>query len=376
MTADGAVVPRPAPRWWVLGTVLLGGALLCVFAWVAVTHSGANRFGNVRPVKVAGSALQLVRGAGHPELSSFVVESSAEGIAALSAEVPPFAAANYRRVEWTLRTSQPPDGLAFVWRTRENPRRTYSKPLQWLADRIAPMNLDESDGWKGTITGIGLVARGQLPAAIEVEAVRFPAASARAVLAETFGQWVAPVSLKGYAIAFPFDAERADTLPMAQAIASAVALAMAAYFLLARLRGWPADARVFWAIFAAGWILLDARWQFDLGRESARAAARFAGKLPENKNLAADDGPIYMLAQDIRKALPPPPARVIVLCDNKVLGVRIAHFLYPHNVSRNVKTKEGEAAGTTLRSSFSAASSSTPQRSGWPGRTAVRCPPN
>jgi hypothetical protein len=342
LSAAEGIAPRPAAPWWKVATGLLGIALLGVLAGIVVTHSGTNRFGNIPPVKVAGALLQQVRGAGHPEQSMFIVESSAEGIAALSAEVPPFAAANYRRVEWTLRTAQPPDGLAFVWRTRENPRRTYSKPLQWLAGRIAPMNLDESDGWRGTITGVGLIVRGTLSAPIEIDSVRFPPASARAVLVDTFGQWTAPVPLNGYAIAFPFDAERVHFLPIAQAFAIAVALAMAAYLLVMRLREASVDPRVLWAIFAAAWILLDVRWEVDLAREVAGTAERFFGKSPEEKAFAADDAAVYALAQDLRRALPPPPARVVVLSENKVLAVRIAHFLYPHNVSRNMRVKDVE----------------------------------
>ena len=342
LSAAEGIAPRLAVPWWKVATGLLGIAFLCVLAGIVVTHWGSNGFRNIPSINVAGAALQLVKGAGHPEKSSFILESSAEGVAALSAEVAPFAAANYRRVEWTLRTPQPPDGLAFVWRTRENPRRTYWKPLQWLAGGIAPLNLQESDGWRGTITGVGLVARGTLAAPIEIDSVRLPPASARAVLVETFGQWTVPVPLKGYAIAFPFDAERAHFLPIAQAFAIAVALAMAAYLLLAHVRDATADPRVLWAIFAAGWILLDVRWQADLAREVAGTAERFFGKTPEEKALAADDAAVYVLARDLRLALPPPPARIIVLSQNTVLALRIAHFLYPHNVSRNVRVEEAE----------------------------------
>jgi hypothetical protein len=167
-----------------------------------------------------------------------------------------------------------------------------------------------------------------------------PAATLRGTLAEILRQWAAPVPLQGYAISFPFDAERAHFLPLAQAVAITIALAMAVYFLLAQWRGWPSDARVFWAVFATGWILLDARWQVDLGREVVGAIERFAGKSPEQKALAADDAAVYVLAQDLRRALPSPPARVLVLCDNRLIAVRIAYFLYPHNVSRNMEIED------------------------------------
>jgi hypothetical protein len=97
-----------------------------------------------------------------------------------------------------------------------------------------------------------------------------------------------------------------------------------------------------WAIFAAAWILLDLRWQVDLGREVAAAAEQFAGKTSEQKALAADDALLAALAQELRGALPPPPARVLVLSDNGLISLRVAHFLFPHNVSRNRSARDEE----------------------------------
>jgi len=339
LSAAEGIASGPSWPWWKLSAGLFGGALLCVILWIVITHAGAHKFGSQPPLTVAGASLHLVRGGGHPDETSFLLESAEDGVAALSADVRPFEARDYPRVEWVVRAAEVPAGLAFAWRTRENPRRSYSKPLQWLAGHIAPMSLDDSDGWRGTITGIGLVARGPLTAPIEVVSVHLPAASAGATLAQTFAQWAAPFPLKGYAIAFPFDAERAHFMPMAKAVAIAVALALVVYLLLARLRHWPADTRVLWAIFAAGWIVLDARWQVNLGRELALAAERFAGKTSEEKALAADDAAVYLLAQDVRRALPPPPVRIIILSDSDLIALRVAHFLYPHNVSRNAPAK-------------------------------------
>jgi hypothetical protein len=74
----------------------------------------------------------------------------------------------------------------------------------------------------------------------------------------------------------------------------------------------------------------------NLGREVALAFERFSGKWGDERALAAEDAAVFKLAQEILRALPSPPARVLVLCDNELLAVRLAHFLYPHNVSRNL----------------------------------------
>ncbi|MEO8302735.1 MAG: hypothetical protein ABI724_01315 [Betaproteobacteria bacterium] len=336
MSAAEGVAPRPAWPWWAIAAGLLASAMAGVIVWIVMTHTGADRFANAPPFTVPGASFQLTRGGGHPDKTSFILESVQEGLAALSAEITPFSADKYPRVEWLIHTAQPPAELAFVWRTRENPRRTYSKPLRWLAGRVAPLQLTTSEGWLGTITGIALVVRGSLPAPLEVVSVRMPSTSAAATMKEVYAQWATHFPLKGYAITFPFDVERVHFLSIAMATALATGLAILAYLLLARWRGWPVDARVLWATFAAAWILLDARWQLNLGREAALAVERFSGKSADEKALAAEDAPVFVLAQDLRRSLPPPPNRVLVLSDNDLLAVRLAHFLYPQNVSRNL----------------------------------------
>lgn len=342
MSAAQGAAPGPAWPWWGIAAVLLGSAIAAVFVWIVMTHTGADRFASVPALTVAGASLQLTRGGGHPENTSFIVESTQEGLAALSAEITPFPAEKYPRIDWRIRTAQPPEEVAFVWRTRENPRRSYSKPLQWLAGRVVPLHLTAGDGWHGTITGVALVVRGALPAPLEVVSVQMPSTSAAATAKEVYAQWATHFPLTGYAITFPFDAERAHFLSIAMATAIATGLAIVAYVLLARWRGWPVDARVLWATFAAAWILLDVRWQLNLGREAALAVERFSGKSADEKALAAEDAPVFVLAQDLRRSLPLPPNRVLVLSDNAILAVRLAHFLYPQNVSRNLS---GQGAG-------------------------------
>lgn len=343
-SAGGAGETAPGSRWpwWAIGATLFALALAGVLAWAVATNSGADRFGATPPRTVNGATFQLTHGSGHPEGTSFILESAQDGLASLSADIQPFPAEKYPRVEWDMHSLDPPGELAFAWRTRENPRRTYSKPLFWLFDRILPLRLDANEGWRGTITGVALVARGNMRAPLEVRSLNLPSTSAGATLAATFAQWATHFPFQGYTISFPFDAERAHFMPIAKGIAIACGLAILVYLGLARLRTRQVDWRVPWAIFAAGWILLDLRWQVNLAFEVAAAAERFGGKTSEEKALARDDAPLVALAQELRRALPPPPARVLVLCDNAVIALRIAHFLYPYNVSRNRSARNEE----------------------------------
>ena len=94
------------------------------------------------------------------------------------------------------------------------------------------------------------------------------------------------------------------------------------------------DRRVLWAIFLGGWVLLDLRWQASLWRDLVDQGLPFAGKTSEEKHQAAEDSTLFALVEKMKAALPAPPARVVLFCDNTAICSRAAFFLYPHNVYR------------------------------------------
>ena len=81
-----------------------------------------------------------------------------------------------------------------------------------------------------------------------------------------------------------------------------------------------------------GWLVLDARWTFALGRQSAETGRTFGGKSDADRHLAADDGPLYAFVTRAKAAMPPTPQRVFVVAQAHYFRGRAAYHLYPHNV--------------------------------------------
>ncbi len=324
---------------WSVGLFATGIALLLLA--VLATHAGANWFDDAPEIVVGGAGLQVVRGTGAVQGASLVVEAAQNGLAAVAVPNVSFAAEARPRVEWSLRSAQPPQDIAFVWRTREDPGRTHARPLQWTVSGPAPLELGSDEGWQGTITGIGLVVRGTLRTPLVIDGVRVPSGSARATMHALVSQWGTYFPLQGYAVAFPFDSERGAMLPLAQALAVAVGIALALAFAIARWRDAPVRAPVVWVVLGLAWIALDARWQANLWRTVVAAHERYSGKDMEAKWQASDDAALHTLARELLKVLPPPPARIVIVSDNAVLRVRLGHFLYPHNVHAPLKLPRG-----------------------------------
>ena len=332
---NAAAPAAPAPRWWLAaGSLLLAGYAIVLVALVA-WHAGGEWSGGPPAIVVPGSALELVRGGGRAAGNTFVLDApDATGTAIVAARVAPLPAARHARVEWKLATPGAGEpALTFVWRTRDQPARTLTKAMRWVDGSIAPLALDPADGWTGTVTGFGLAVRGALPAPLVLESVTLPAVSAATAVETIRGQWTARYPFKASSIAFPFDEERNDHLSLLAATALAQVLAIAGYLLLARRLGWTFDARVLWAVFLGGWLLLDARWQVGLWRQLGDTARAYAGKSTDEKHRAAVDREYYALMREMGAALPAAPTRVFFLSDNPSLRARGAFFLYPHNVN-------------------------------------------
>ncbi len=339
-----AATPSTPDRAWALGAALLLAGIALVVAWTAASHSEGNIFTTAPAIELPGNAFAPVRGAGHKSGPAFVLESlDASHLAVLSSRVEPFHADDYHRITIKLHSANidspapPVADIMLVWRTAERPGRNFSKPLSWSGAQPTPIEMRSADGWVGSITGIALAVRGELPHPLVLEALSIQDMSATTATTDIVTQWAAFMPFVATSITAPFDQERMHLLPLLPAVAFAIAFACLVY--RAARRGKPLDSRVLWAICIGGWLILDARWQVNLWRQLAQTATQYAGKTDEQKHLAASDFEVYALMRQVNAALPAPPVRIHLLADSLALRTRAAFFLYPHNVYHDLAEK-------------------------------------
>ena len=330
--ADAAPTAAQGQAWIVGGGLLIAGVAVSLL-FAAIVHSDGNWRSGPAAISVDGSAFALVRGRGHRDERTFVLEATdGERLAVLSARVAPFSADGHPRVDFNLHSTDVlPVELVFLWRTQERPNRNFSKPLTWTGTHIAPLDLGPDDGWAGSITGVALVARGVLPRPLVLESLSVPTVSVVTVLEDIANQWAAFIPIVAASVTLPFDDERSHYTTLLATLACGGFVAAAIYWLLTR-RAFPRDPSVYWAIFIAAWLILDARFQVNLWRQLTRTAAMFAGKTGEEKRLASDDHELYTLMREVSMALPSPPVRIHFIADDLALRTRGSYFLYPQNV--------------------------------------------
>ncbi len=334
MSDPAAVAPSAVRRESPGRLALLLAAAFALALAAAVTMRAGPRFTTGQStIDVPASGMHVVRGRGRLEGDRLVLDGLDAGHAAVAfATTTPFAAADYTRAIWRLATAAPAGAqLGFVWRTRDDPGRTFTRPLAAARGSIE-VDLSGHPDWRGTIVGVGLGVRGALDAPLQIEAFEIRANAWTATLSDVLRDWgESPYAGRRTAIG-QLSFEEHHIAPFVAVVAMALALSMAWLGYRGWRHGTPIAPWAFAALFLAGWFAVDLRWQTLLWREHAAAWAAFAGKPLDGKRASLDDAAIFEVARKVRDAPRSPTGRILVVADSSHLRQRIAWFLYPANV--------------------------------------------
>jgi len=331
------------PPW--AGVAALFAATLAIAVVVAVAlNAGPRLHGDPPTIDVPGSAMQAVKGRARVERSAFVLEAlGADGVGLIVAPVRAFDADEYSRVTWRMASDAARGAdLVMVWRTREQPGRTFTAPIDWSRGPAA-VDLTREPDWSGSIQGVALAVRGQLPVPLAISGLSIHSNAWDVTLRDIVRQWLEWPRASGRMTVTQLSDEARHVAPILTVVAGGVALAIAFLIVRARKRRARVATGAVAALFLAGWLVLDLRWQSILWRQHAASVMQFAGKSIDEKRASDADAPIFDVARKVRDAERPRDGRILVLSDNAHLRTRVGWFLYPENVFYNARVQNRDA---------------------------------
>lgn len=329
--------PATASPWTVrvavLGT-LAGSVLVCVVGYLALAAPGPW-IGGAPPLRWTASELSIKRGSGGLTGNALVLTApDPTGTVVISLPTS-FRSKDYLQIG--LDVDRIPQGVeaALLWRNDYQPARLFSRALSVEAGRIAPAVVAGEPNWIGRVDGLALVLRGPFTAPIILRgAVARPMTPAQ-VLGDRLREWLAFEPWNGASINNLTGGADTQDLPLPVLVAAVAGLAALAYVALARWRPrvlGPTVGVVCAAFFVGAWLVVDARWQWNLLRQVNITRAQYAGKSWRERHLAAEDGPLFAFIEKARAKLPAPPVRVFMAADAHYFRDRGAYHLYPYNV--------------------------------------------
>ncbi|MBA3504616.1 MAG: hypothetical protein H0T80_02400 [Betaproteobacteria bacterium] len=324
--------------------LLLLAAALAVAAIAYLTFAvPASWFPGATAKTWGARDLSLVRGTGaivNNELVLTGVDNNGQALIALSSDLP---ARDYAAIAWDVRDVPATTDVRLVWRSDYAPQKVISVPVPIQSEQLLPVIVVEDPGWLGRVNGLALLIRGPLSQPIRIRGVTAKPMGAVETLSDRIREWWSFERWTGTSINSVTGGADVQDLPLPLLLAVAIAATALLVWALARWRRLPRRSTLAWTIavvFAASWGLLDARWLWNLARQTQVTAAQYAGKDWREKHRAADDGGLFAFIEQVRATLPAAPVRVFVVSDAHYFRGRAAFHLYPHNVffesSRNV----------------------------------------
>ncbi len=335
--ADLGVTPiQTAQRRNVLRATLIfiGSVAVCLIVYLAATVPGAW-FPKALQKAWSAAQLQLTRGAGEMVGDELVVKATdANGIAivSLTTELP---STDYQALAWIGIDFPDRATVQLLWRTDYAPARMNSTPVDIESGRPLPVLVGKNPAWIGRITGIALAIQGPVSQPLRIRGVVAKPMGAAETVSDRAHEWLAFQGWTGTSINTITSGADVQPLPLPLLLAIAVAVAAATAILLKRWKPGSLPTSIgatVAAFFLVAWLVLDARWMWDLARQAKLTAAQYAGKSAIEKHEAAEDGRLFDFVQQALKVMPAKPARVFVAATAHYFRGRAAYHLYPHSV--------------------------------------------
>jgi hypothetical protein len=296
------------------------------------------------PVKQWGVRdLTLPRGAGGAANNELVVTGADSAGQIYVAVVTDLRARDYATIAWNARDVPADADVHFLWRTDYAPRKIFSMPVTVEAGRLLPVIVANNAGWLGHVTGIGLVFRGAVSQPFAISGAAARPSGAIGILQDRAREWLAFERWSGTSINTIAGGDDVQSLPLPLLVALSTVLAAGAMLAWRRFRPAAGTLDVAAAIaimFAASWLVLDARWTWNLARQVQATIAQYGGKSWHDKHLAAEDGALFEFVDRARTELPAEPVRIFVASEATYFRERAAFHLYPHNVFANQQRNE------------------------------------
>jgi len=318
---------------WILAAV--GGALFMLLA-LLLFYLGDGLAWIASPVVLTGTNLQLTSGQGTQTPAGVeIYQPGPQDLVVIRGSIRRVQANLYRHFSWQVSGLEPHHKVWLVWATAHDPDTTQKRILPSTGSDSGLLDLGAEPGWQDRIIAIGLVVRGPLTQPLHVRKLELHPMplTTRQLLRQIVTDWTVFEDWSQRSINYTAGAPLNALFPPVLMVALWFGFSTVLYALFNPPRRVPTILIPYAAFFLLGWLLLDLRWQWDLGQRLVQTAESFAGKNETARRRAALDGALYQFLLEVRQRLPEKPARLLIISADPggFLAGRARYHLLPHN---------------------------------------------
>lgn len=264
-----------------------------------------------------------------------------DGRAILASRVERISAADYPFLRLELSSQNGVEDILFFYRRSDELNRVQQLLLPLFPGQLTWF-LGDEDGWKGTISEIGLIVYGDDSTRLAVESLRLLPNSSLISIDAELSRWLAVWRWDQRTINFlPWYGGRIAPVP------TVVAWLLLAFLLLSVLKGnSPGKNKLLYSVAPGprwriavtlallGWLMLDVRWFLEQYRQWSDLDSQIVD-YPQGAVLAVD-AELYQEVERLKRdVLPNRPVRIQIVREgpaNNYWSLKAQYYLLPHSV--------------------------------------------
>jgi hypothetical protein len=307
------------------------GVGLSAAVYIALTAKG-GWFENRASIEFSPADIVLVRGKMTQRGPLAVPIADADGVLVFRLSEKLIDTSSYPTLRIAALADTPPIAVRLLWRHSGGSDRTSTMSIDWQGDGLERISLIGNGEWSGKVAGLALAFKLQPNSGLVLQSATLLPDTGRSIVAQLVSEWLEPESWTMHSVNYLFGGVPNPRLPMLPMVVAVAGLALVAYAALARRRGIAPSIAVGVGFAIGAWILVDARWQVNLLSNLRAAKQTYAGKTLDEKHKGAEDGMIYLLAQEIRRALPRETTKITLVSDltsSELFLGRLRYYLFP-----------------------------------------------
>ncbi len=305
--------------------------LLCgVLAIEYTLESPKTGFGS--PTKIPLEAFGIATGTGKRQPGQLIISGYTRGKAIVSNLQGLKNSGRFRYLQFQLRPEELIDNPPlFFWRSSDS-RQLHSMTLEDnLLDHI---DLRELKGWGGDISEYGFIFNEGQGGSWHLQSVEFYPATLPQILLHNVSNWLEFEVWAQHSINFINGGAANGRLSLVALVGSWVLLTLLIYSLIMRRKKQPLSSKKIALLLLSGWMILDARWLFNLYQQMQVTHNTYAGKSLAAQYEAGLDAARYGFYQHLKDEVLPKTPQFIYILDSKsdYFRAKAPWFLAPHNV--------------------------------------------
>ena len=284
------------------------------------------------PIEFSLADVALVRGKMTQRGALTVPIADADGLLILRLSEKLIDTSSYPTLRIAALSDAPPVAARLLWRHSGGSDRTSTMSIEWQGDGLERISLIGNGEWSGKVAGLALAFKLKPNTGLVFQSATLLPDTGRSIIAQVISEWLDPERWNMRSVNYIFGAAPNPRITMLPAIVFVAALAGVIYIALARRKGLAASVAVGVGLAVGAWMVVDAKWQFNLLANLYETNETYAGKTLDEKHKAAEDAMIYLLAQNIRRALPSDTTKVTLVSDfagSELFLGRLRYYLFP-----------------------------------------------